>query len=90
MNDRNGGQDRIGSEDQDGNITSSAKPFDAYHPSLSTANGSSDFVPRGATVTDPVTIDQAAWNANPQLGILVLFQNNQNTVGEAKTFSLSF
>jgi subtilisin family serine protease len=80
MTDRNGGSDQI----------TNNKPFDIYHPSLSTANGSSDFVPRSGTVSDPVTINQAAWNANPQLGILVLMQNNQNTVGEAKTFSLSF
>jgi len=80
MQDRNGGADQI----------TDNKSFDVFHPSVLTANGGSDVVGRNATVTDPLTIDPAAWSANPQLGVLVLFQNNQNTVGEAKTFSLSF
>ena len=89
MTDRNGGQDSIGTEDMNtGAITSAAAPFDVFHPSLS--NNFEDVVGRNATVADATTIDPTAWSANPQLGILVLMQNNQNTVGEAKTFSLSF
>ena len=91
MTDRNGGQDAIGSEDPiTGNITSAAAGFDVFAPSLSTFHGSSDTIHRNAVVPDPTTIDAAAWAANPQLGILVISQNNQNTVGEALTFALSF
>ncbi len=79
-------QDRNGGADE---ITNNA-PFNVFDPSVLTASGGEDVVGRNQTVSDPLTIDPTAWSANPQLGILVLMQNNQNTVGEAKTFSLSF
>ncbi len=84
-------QDRNGGMDQ---ITNNA-PFDVMDPSLVTTGNNpnapgEDVVGRNANVSDPTSIDPSAWSANPQLGILVLMQNNQNTVGETKTFSLSF
>ena len=74
--DRNGGMDEI---------TNNA-PFDVMSPSL--LNNGEDVVLPNHTVTDPTTIDPAAWSADPQLGVLVLAQNNQNTVGEAYGYHL--
>jgi minor extracellular serine protease Vpr len=75
--DRNGGADAI----------TNNKSFDVFQPSV--LNNGSDTVGRNATVSDPTTLDPTAWAANPQLGIFVVMQNNQNTVGEAKTFSVA-
>ena len=55
--------------------------FDLFHPVFATSNGNFDVVPPNATVNDTVNIDGAQWNATPQLGILVLSQNNPSRVG---------
>jgi minor extracellular serine protease Vpr len=88
--DRNGGADNIGAEDPNtGAFTSTAAPFNIFNPSLVTSSpGAEDVVKPNHTVTDPISFNAAAWNANPQNGILVLLQNNQNTLGEAETFSV--
>ena len=75
--DRNGGADQI----------TDNKSFDVFHPTV--LNNGFDTVGRNATVTDPTTLDATQWALNPQLGIFVLMQNNQNTVGEAATFSVA-
>lgn len=77
--DRNGGTD---------SITNNAS-YDPYAPSFTEASGGETVVPANHQANDPVTINQAAWSANPQLGILVLAQNNQGGA-EGLTFSLSF
>jgi len=67
-----------GTSDDFGTATSK---FDLFHPVFTTSNGNFDVVPPNATVTDTVNIDGTQWKATPQLGILVLSQNNPSRVG---------
>jgi subtilisin family serine protease len=48
--------------------------YDLSHPVFS--NNSEDVVAPGATVSDPTAVDLARWAATPQLGLLVLDQND--------------
>lgn len=49
--------------------------FDLYHPAISSANFE-DTVAPGGSATDSVTLDPVAWKAAPQLGVMVVSQNN--------------
>jgi minor extracellular serine protease Vpr len=51
--------------------------FDLFHPAVSSANFE-DVVAPGGTATDTVSIDKAEYQVTPQLGLLILSQNNLN------------
>jgi minor extracellular serine protease Vpr len=62
---RNGTSDSFGS-----NAT-----WNVFHPAVSSANFE-DAVAPGGTATDTVSVDKAQYQATPQLGVLILSQNN--------------
>jgi hypothetical protein len=49
--------------------------FDLFHPAVSSANFE-DVVAPGGTATDTVSVDKAQYQVTPQLGLLILSQNN--------------
>lgn len=63
--------------------------YDPNHPAFS--NNSEDIVSPGATVSDPTTVNLTQWAATPQLGFLVLDQNDTagNDRNEATTIKLN-
>jgi subtilisin family serine protease len=74
--DRNGGSDTF----------NTTMPFNVFHPVFS--NNFEDVVAPGGTVTDTTTIDPTAWAATPQLGFLVLSQNNQAHDNHDEAFTI--
>jgi subtilisin family serine protease len=69
--------------------------YNLFHP-VFTANyaaftGDEDVVAPNATATDAITVDKAQWAATPQLGLLVVSQNNlsKNDKDEAQTLPLN-
>lgn len=68
----------------------SSATYDLFHPVFTAASGGEDVVAPGSTGTDQITVDPAEWQTTPQLGLLVLSQNNvdSNHRGEAQTFRL--
>jgi minor extracellular serine protease Vpr len=93
--DRNGGTDAIGSFDNTTNtLTPGADSFNVFNPAFSngTAYEGGDVVGAGSALLDPLTIDPAAWAANPQEGFLVLMQNNRGhgNSDESRNIPFSF
>jgi minor extracellular serine protease Vpr len=76
--DRNGGADVI-----DNNAS-----FNLFQPVFS--NNFEDVLDPGTTGTDTTTIDPAAWSANPQLGFLVLMQNNRGPQSNDESVNIPF
>jgi minor extracellular serine protease Vpr len=74
--DRNGGSDTF----------NSVATYNAFHPVFS--NNFEDVVAPGDTASDTTTIDPTAWGANPQLGLLVLAQNNQAHENHDEAFTI--
>jgi minor extracellular serine protease Vpr len=52
----------------------SSATYNLFHPVFS--NNVEDVVAPNTTASDPITIDKAQWALTPQLGLLVLSQNN--------------
>ena len=64
-----------------------AATYNVFHPVFS--NNIEDLVAPNGTASDPITLDQTQWSLTPQLGLLVLSQNNvaQGNHNEALTFN---
>lgn len=60
-----------GTQDDLGTATAT---YDLFHPVFS--NNFEDVVDPNATASDPISVDLAQWQVTPQLGLLVLAQNN--------------
>jgi hypothetical protein len=76
--DRNGGSDSV----------ASIPPINLFAPVFS--NNFEDVVPAGSTATDTTTLNSTNWAATPQLGLLVIEQNDQhNGNQEAETIPVS-
>jgi hypothetical protein len=75
-----------GTSDQFG----STSKFNLFHPAVSSANFE-DVVAPGGTANDTVSVDRAQFQATPQLGVLILSQNNlsHDNREEALTVPLS-
>jgi hypothetical protein len=57
--------------------------YNLSHPVFTTSSGGFDTIPPNGSVNDTIAIDGTQWNATPQLGLLVLSQNNPSSVGRS-------
>lgn len=62
-----------------------AATYNLFHPVFS--NNIEDIVAPNTTATDPITVDTAQWALTPQLGLLVLSQNNVNHSNRDEAFT---
>jgi hypothetical protein len=62
--------------------------FNAFTPAIS--NGDFPFIPSGATVNVPISVDAAEFALTPALGVMIVSQDNKNGAREAKLLKARF